>query len=137
MVYTFEKNMLELHSQYFRKVVTREKPLPYITRLMVKEDLDQVNEIDHEAFPTQWPPANYRQELQNKIPGILSFEHGANISQEGKDLGFTYVYELSFANIQALDAYLPHPAHYQFGEFLGRLDIVEDVFVVDYVPQSE
>jgi ribosomal-protein-alanine N-acetyltransferase len=34
---------------------------------MGKEDLDQVNEIDHEAFPSQWPPANYRQELQNKI----------------------------------------------------------------------
>jgi ribosomal-protein-alanine N-acetyltransferase len=34
---------------------------------MVNEDLDQINEIDHEAFPTQWPPANYRQELQNKI----------------------------------------------------------------------
>jgi len=34
---------------------------------MVREDLDQVNEIDHEAFPTQWPPANYKQELQNKI----------------------------------------------------------------------
>jgi ribosomal-protein-alanine N-acetyltransferase len=34
---------------------------------MYKEDLEQVNEIDHEAFPTQWPPANYRQELQNKI----------------------------------------------------------------------
>jgi [ribosomal protein S18]-alanine N-acetyltransferase len=41
--------------------------LPYIIRLMAKEDLEQVNEIDHEAFPTQWPPANYRQEMQNKI----------------------------------------------------------------------
>jgi [ribosomal protein S18]-alanine N-acetyltransferase len=41
--------------------------LRYSTRPMVKEDLDQVNEIDREAFPTQWPPANYRQELQNKI----------------------------------------------------------------------
>jgi [ribosomal protein S18]-alanine N-acetyltransferase len=41
--------------------------LIYSTRPMVKEDLDQVNEIDREAFPTQWPPANYRQELQNKI----------------------------------------------------------------------
>ena len=39
----------------------------YSTRPMAKEDLDQVNEIDREAFPTQWPPANYRQELQNKI----------------------------------------------------------------------
>jgi ribosomal-protein-alanine N-acetyltransferase len=34
---------------------------------MAKEDLEQVNAIDREAFPTQWPPANYRQELQNKI----------------------------------------------------------------------
>jgi ribosomal-protein-alanine N-acetyltransferase len=38
---------------------------------MVKEDIDQVNEIDHEAFPSQWPPANYRQELQNKIAHYL------------------------------------------------------------------
>jgi len=33
---------------------------------MVKEDLEQVTEIDREAFPSQWPPANYKQELQNK-----------------------------------------------------------------------
>jgi len=41
--------------------------LTYSIRPMVKEDLEQVNEIDREAFPSQWPPANYRQELQNKI----------------------------------------------------------------------
>jgi ribosomal-protein-alanine N-acetyltransferase len=41
--------------------------LRYSVRRMYKEDLDQVNEIDREAFPTQWPPANYKQELQNKI----------------------------------------------------------------------
>jgi ribosomal-protein-alanine N-acetyltransferase len=34
---------------------------------MDKEYLAQVNEIDREAFPTQWPPANYRHELQNKL----------------------------------------------------------------------
>jgi hypothetical protein len=34
---------------------------------MDKDDLGQVSVIDHEAFPTQWPPANYRQELQNKL----------------------------------------------------------------------
>ncbi len=45
--------------------------MTYIIRPMVKEDIDQVNEIDHEAFPTQWPPANYRQELQNKIAHYL------------------------------------------------------------------
>jgi ribosomal-protein-alanine N-acetyltransferase len=34
---------------------------------MVKEDLTQISAIDREVFPTQWPPPNYRQELQNKL----------------------------------------------------------------------
>jgi ribosomal-protein-alanine N-acetyltransferase len=40
--------------------------LKYSLRRMVKEDLDQVTEIDREAFPSQWPPPNYRRELENK-----------------------------------------------------------------------
>jgi ribosomal-protein-alanine N-acetyltransferase len=34
---------------------------------MRREDTDQVVEIDKEAFPTQWPPTNYRNELQNRL----------------------------------------------------------------------
>ncbi|OGO18473.1 MAG: ribosomal-protein-alanine N-acetyltransferase [Chloroflexi bacterium RBG_16_50_11] len=45
--------------------------MPYFIRPMVKEDIDQVSEIDHEAFPSQWPPANYRQEMQNNIAHYL------------------------------------------------------------------
>ena len=41
--------------------------MPYYVRLMRKEDIDQVNEIDREAFPTQWPQANYKHELQNRL----------------------------------------------------------------------
>ncbi|OGO43967.1 MAG: ribosomal-protein-alanine N-acetyltransferase [Chloroflexi bacterium RBG_16_58_8] len=41
--------------------------MTYCIRRMEKSDLSQVNEIDHEAFPTQWPPPNYRQELQNQL----------------------------------------------------------------------
>jgi len=41
--------------------------LTYSVRPMYKEDLAQVAEIDREAFPTQWPPPNYRQELQNQL----------------------------------------------------------------------
>ena len=41
--------------------------MPYSVRLMHKEDLSQVTEIDHEAFSTQWPPANYKKELQNQL----------------------------------------------------------------------
>jgi len=34
---------------------------------MGKGDIPQVNEIDHEAFPTLWPPPNYRRELENRL----------------------------------------------------------------------
>jgi ribosomal-protein-alanine N-acetyltransferase len=34
---------------------------------MRKEDIPQVTEIDREAFPTLWPPANYRHELENRL----------------------------------------------------------------------
>jgi hypothetical protein len=72
--------------------------------------------------------------LQEKIPGIRSFEHGVNSSPEGKNLGFTHVYLLTFDDAQARDAYLPHPAHAQFGALLRQLGILQESFVVDYVP---
>jgi len=45
--------------------------LAYLIRPMEKGDLGQVNEIDREAFPSQWPPPNYRQELQNRTAHYL------------------------------------------------------------------
>jgi ribosomal-protein-alanine N-acetyltransferase len=41
--------------------------LTYTIRPLTREDLDQINGIDREAFPNQWPPANYYRELQNKM----------------------------------------------------------------------
>ena len=71
-------------------------------------------------------------ELRGKIPGITGFEHGVNNSPEGRNLGFTHVYLMTFEDAAARDAYLPHPEHKKFGELLGKLGIVADVFVVDY-----
>ena len=73
-------------------------------------------------------------ELRSRIPGITGFEDGVNNSPEGKNLGFTHVYLLTFDSLASRDAYLPHPEHKKFGELLGRLGVVEDAFVVDYVP---
>lgn len=73
-------------------------------------------------------------DLKNRIPGIVDFEHGINDSPENKNLGFTHVYLLTFESTEARDTYLPHPEHKKFGQLLGELDILEDVFVVDYVP---
>ncbi|SDK63779.1 Stress responsive A/B Barrel Domain [Catalinimonas alkaloidigena] len=70
--------------------------------------------------------------LKGKVPGIVAFEHGVNNSPEGKNLGFTHVYQLTFKDAASRDAYLPHPDHKKFGELLGKLQVVEDVFVVDY-----
>lgn len=74
--------------------------------------------------------------LKRKIPGIVSFEHGVNSSPEGKNLGFTNVYLLTFEDAKARDAYLPHPEHKKFGELLGGMGILADVFVVDFAPKD-
>ncbi len=41
--------------------------MPYYMRLMHRKDLAQVTEIDRKAFPSMWPPANYRHELENRL----------------------------------------------------------------------
>jgi len=44
---------------------------------MRPEDIDQVSEIDKGAFPTQWPPTNYRHELRNRLAHyIVVYEEG-------------------------------------------------------------
>lgn len=39
----------------------------YCVRMMRREDIAQVAEIDREAFPTIWPPVNYQRELSNRL----------------------------------------------------------------------
>jgi hypothetical protein len=71
--------------------------------------------------------------LKNKIPGIISFEHGLNSSTENLNQGYTHVYLLTFENAAARDAYLPHPEHNKFGELLTRLNVLDGKpFVVDF-----
>ena len=79
---------------------------------------------------------NALRSLKGKIPGILSFEHGVNNSPEKKDLGFNHVYLLTFKDAASRDGYLPHPEHVKFGELLGKLSVLEDVFVVDFEPSK-
>jgi len=59
-----------------------------------------------------------------------------NNSPEGKNHGFTHAYLLTFEDSKARDTYLPHPEHKKFGDLLGKLGILEDVFVIDYAPKS-
>ena len=49
--------------------------------------------------------------MKNVIDGIISVNTGANISIEGLDRGNTHAFTLDFVNFEAVEAYLPHPAH--------------------------
>lgn len=69
-------------------------------------------------------------DLQNKIDGIKSFEWGINSSPEGLNQGLTHAFTLTFHSDADRDAYLPHPAHKDFGALLGPH--LDKVMVVDY-----
>ena len=75
-------------------------------------------------------------DLSKKIDGIIGFEYGANNSPENLDRGMTHVIMLTFANVQARDAYLPHPEHRKFAQWFTQLGIVEELLVIDYSPQK-
>ncbi|UCF39222.1 MAG: Dabb family protein [Acidobacteriota bacterium] len=68
--------------------------------------------------------------LQSKIPEIINFEMGTNVSPEGLNKGFTHCFILTFTSESDRDIYLEHPDHKAFGAGLGP--VLADVFVVDF-----
>lgn len=68
--------------------------------------------------------------LKGAIPGIESFEWGLNASPEGLDQGHSHCFVLTFASEAARDAYLPHPEHVAFTEFVKPH--IAHVTVLDY-----
>ena len=53
-------------------------------RPMRQEDIVQVTEIDHEAFPTQWPPTNYHHELKNSLAHYIVACDAKKLADEPK-----------------------------------------------------
>jgi len=70
-------------------------------------------------------------ELPGRIPQIIGYEWGTNVSPEGHDHGYTHAFLVTFADEKGRDAYLPHPAHKKFVELL--LPHLEQAHVIDYV----
>lgn len=68
--------------------------------------------------------------IKDLIPDIDALEWGVNESPEGLDQGHTHCFLLTFATEAARDAYLPHPAHTAFVDFVGPF--IENVTVIDY-----
>ena len=74
-------------------------------------------------------------ELRALVPGIEDFEWGENSSPEGLDRGHSHVFLLTFANARARDAYLVHPEHAAFANWVQPF--VSSVTVLDYLVESE
>jgi hypothetical protein len=68
--------------------------------------------------------------LPTKISEIKDFEWGTDVSPEGKAEGLTHCFLLTFATAADRDAYLPHPAHREFGALV--VPHIDKVCVVDY-----
>ncbi len=69
-------------------------------------------------------------DLQNKIPTIINFEGGKDISNENQHKGFTYLFTVSFKDETSRAIYQAHPAHQAFVTNLTPL--LADVLVLDY-----
>jgi hypothetical protein len=68
--------------------------------------------------------------LPKKIDAIIAFEHGTNVSPEGKSEGFTHVFVVTFRDEAGRDAYLKHSAHDDYVKVVsGKRD---KVVVFDY-----
>ena len=48
----------------------------------------------------------------------------------------THVVMFTFASAEARDAYLLHPEHLKAAARIGELGIIEDLLVIDYIPQQ-
>lgn len=69
-------------------------------------------------------------QLPKKIDTVIGFEHGTNVSKEGKSEGFTHAFLVTFRDEKGRDAYIAHPAHQEYVNIVK--DRREKVIVVDY-----
>jgi ribosomal-protein-alanine N-acetyltransferase len=67
--------------------------LTYHVRLMRKEDVAQVTDIDHEAFSSWWPLTSYEHELENRLAHYLvAYDDGEKwAGAEGEERGFARI----------------------------------------------
>jgi heme-degrading monooxygenase HmoA len=81
------------------------KVLRHIVLYKFKESVtpEQVQEVI-EAFSA----------LPKKINTIIGYEHGPNVSHEGKSDGLTYGFVVTFASEKDLSDYIAHPAHAEY-----------------------
>jgi hypothetical protein len=99
----------------------KEKVLRHVVMYKFKDDITpaQLKEVI-DAFAA----------LPKKVNSIIGFEHGTNVSTEGKSEGFTHAFVVTFKNQADVAAYIAHPAHEAYVKIVR--DRREKVIVFDY-----
>jgi hypothetical protein len=69
--------------------------------------------------------------LTGAIPGLLDITHGPYIGTEGLNEKFSHGFIMTFEDVAALEAYLPHPEHERVKSIV--LPCVEKVIVFDFL----
>lgn len=110
--------------------------MSYYVRLMRREDITQVSEIDREAFPTQWPP-NYQHELRNRMAHYVvvcddekTVDRPKLEAPSRKELnGLTSRLKRLFGNIRFFGSEPPSPSgHYIIG-FAGFWILADEAHI--------
>lgn len=103
---------------------SKAKVLRHVVLFAWKEDTppQKVREIE-EAFAA----------LPSKLDLIADFEWGTDVSVEGIARGYTHAFLVTFKTKADRDAYIPHPDHKAFVEFMKPH--MKQVLVVDYWAQ--
>ena len=68
--------------------------------------------------------------LPKKIDTVIGFEHGTNVSGEGKSEGLTHSFVVTFTDEAGRETYLKHRAHQEYVNLVK--DRREKVIVFDY-----
>ncbi len=69
-------------------------------------------------------------DLSENVDGIEDYVSGANISNEGLTQGYTHSFIMTFKDVAARDAYVPHPEHERVKAAL--LPLLDSFVVVDF-----
>ena len=101
--------------------------MSYYVRLMQRGDIAQVIEIDREAFPNMWPPANYEREMKNRLAhyvvacdGRVTLEaDGAEAPREEASTNLASRLKRLFNHDRFFREELPLPAKQHIAGFAG------------------
>jgi hypothetical protein len=69
-------------------------------------------------------------DITESVPGLEDYVSGPNSSPQGLSQGYTHAYVMTFTDVAARDAYLPHPEHERVKTLISP--VLESLLVFDF-----